>query len=93
MGRLYFELEGAPIATSVWCDAMRAAARMRVLAIAANKQAKRAGSKLPFGNAFACKGFRDFLSTRCLRRTMATGSVRGNVPMGFPTPAPARGRL
>ena len=83
MGRLFFELEGAPIATSVWCDAKRAAARMRVLAIAANKQAKRAGSTLPFGNIFACKGFRDFLSTRSLRRTMATGSVRGNVPLAL----------
>ena len=83
MGRLFFELEGASIATSVWCDAKRAAARMRVLAIAANKQAKRAGSTLPFGNIFACKGFRDFLSTRSLRRTMATGSVRGNVPLAL----------
>ena len=72
MGPLYFEVRGQPYAVRVWCDASTATARMRKLAIAANRQAKKAKSELPFGNVFRAPDFRDVLSSRVLRRTMAT---------------------
>ena len=80
MGPLYFEVSGQPYAVRVWCDAATATARMRKLAIAANRQAKKAKSELPFGDIFVARGFRDQLGSRSLRRTMATACAKAQVP-------------
>ena len=78
VGVVCFEVEGQPYACHVWGDAAGATARMRVLAIAAQKRAKAAGSELPFGNAFKVTDLKDVLSSRVLRRTMATNMCSGH---------------
>ena len=80
MGPMYFEVRDQPYAVRVWCDAQTATSRMRKLAIAANRQAKKAGSELPFGDIFTAKGFRDLLGSRSMRRSMATACVIAHVP-------------
>ena len=80
---LWFEIEGKPYIVRTWANASEIAQRLRSLAIIAQRQARKAGSKLPFGNAFRVGDLKGILSTKSMRRSMATGHANGNVPMSM----------
>ena len=78
-GRLWFEVAGQPYAVHAWGDAVHVTRRLRALAVVANKQARKAKLPTPFGDAFRSCDFTGVLSSKTLRRTMASATVRGNV--------------
>ena len=61
-------------------DAPGALRRMRQVALIAQRQARKAGSALPFGEAFKAEDLKGVVGTRMLRRGMAAACVSGNVP-------------
>ena len=77
---LWFEVAGKPYLVRPWTGASEISQRLRMLAIVAQKQAKKAGCDAPFGNAFKVSELKGVISSKSPRRTMATGLVKGDAP-------------
>jgi hypothetical protein len=76
---LWFEVPGKPYIVRPWTNSSDVVRRLRLLATIAQRQARKAGSELPFGNAFKVADFKWRLASKTMRRTMVTAHVEAEV--------------
>ena len=55
---LWFEVPGKPYIVRPWTSSADVVQRLRLLAVIAQRQARKAGSELPFGNAYKVSDFK-----------------------------------
>ena len=76
---LYFEVKDQPYASHPWGESSAVTQRLRLLALAAQRQACRAGTEAPFGDAYRMKDFYGLLSSKTPRRTYVTLGMAGGL--------------
>ena len=74
-----FEVFGMPYATHPWGEARVVTRKLRTLALASQKQAKRAGVPAPFGDAYRMKDFVGLIGSKTPRRTFVTLGLAGGL--------------
>ena len=76
---MWFEVPGKPYLVRPWTSSSEVVRRLRMLAVIAQRQARKAGVEQPFGNAFKVSDFKGWLASKTMRRTMVSRHVAGEV--------------
>ena len=82
---LWFEVPGKPYLVRSWTNSADVVRRLRMLAVIAQRQARKAGSELPFGNAYKVADFKWRLATKTMRESLYRTLVHMYVHAGRKT--------